>query len=1272
MLGVDFAREAQVAPLSRTPEVFTVATVAPEDTTILREVERRTGLRADARAATASQVLMLIDLAASELAARDVVWESAVQWLVDQRALSPEAVAQLKGQGHYGWGLAQQLESTRLARRDDLLQAGALLLGVPAVDMDRHVVLDAVLSLLPDPPADDLVPIFRVGSWLVVESDDLPEPASLRAIERGLGLHVQPELAWPPAIEAARARAAAAPPDGPLRSARPSLPGSASWIAALIARNNNEDIAFVERRVASTRAAAAGRLREARGAIRLVGEGAAVSAAALIPKPVATALNLNPIEVGASSVTVAVTQGLPPRVPRALEQLSGMGVIQRRGTVGEIRSALMRMPDPDQAPPRPSLLDTLAAGAYVPIDLLQRAEAGGDLEQVIAAPRDEGGIDGATFAEARAISYGLPNVSPLRWLPDRTVLRHLSEADVAEFQACPLRWDDGVVTIAFTDPAPERVRALSDRIGRPVLAAVAPPGEFAMAAASRGVDRGEVPSSVHLLTDRLVQAGKLSPADRVRAWHLVVDERLPGDEAVLAASTLMPADVAAEMAQVAGVPLVSLDLREEAREVVDAVGVRSIQTITVDPVDPAAAYHLPRPIAEQHVAISYEERDGRLTVAFADPTDEAARAAVQEALSSPITVVAAPRGEVRAATKRVNGQFSLGEHLRLAGIISRTELQHALRLSRATGVRLGQALRELRYITAEQLASFLAEQHEVPFFDLAEMELEEQVVRRLSEATARRYLAIPIFVTDSGITVAMSDPLNTAALETIRREVGQPVQPVWASEEAIEQVLERIYRAEYVERAATELLVRFPEDSASTVFTKRQLLWAAGIGALVVLGLLLDWKITLQVLFAAAAAFYTAFSSYKFYLIYRALGHEFEVPTSKEELAELGDASLPIYTVLVPMYREPQIVPLVVSALNSLDYPRSKLDIKVILEEDDAETVEAVRRLRLPPHMEMLIVPQGDPKGKPKACNYGLLHARGEYLVIYDAEDVPEIDQLRKAVVAFRKLPDEYVCLQAKLNYFNRNQNILTRWFTSAYSMWFDLLMPGLDGTGAPIPLGGTSNHFKTDRLREVGGWDPFNVTEDADVGLRIFKRGWNTAVIDSTTFEEANSAVGNWIRQRSRWVKGYMQTWLVHMRRPIKLWRELGTYGFFSFQMIMAGTIFGFLANPIFWTITVIWLVFRPDFINDLFPTPIFFMGAVTLYFGNFAFAYVAMAGALRRRYYGLVKWGLISPLYWILMSVAAWKAAYQLIFRPFYWEKTEHGLFRGEVVVSVGTERR
>lgn len=275
-------------------------------------------------------------------------------------------------------------------------------------------------------------------------------------------------------------------------------------------------------------------------------------------------------------------------------------------------------------------------------------------------------------------------------------------------------------------------------------------------------------------------------------------------------------------------------------------------------------------------------------------------------------------------------------------------------------------------------------------------------------------------------------------------------------------------------------------------------------------------------------------------LLKAALGRPDEHRIGLDELKALKDADLPVYTILVPMYKEPEVAQKIARYMTELDYPQDKLDVKLLLEEDDPETRQKIGEImdKLPSCFEVIVcksVPKGEPKTKPRACNWGLERAKGEYLVIYDAEDRPDGDQLKKAVVAFRRLEKDgkkaVACLQAKLNYFNAKQNALTRFFTLEYTNWFDLFLPGLHALYIPIPLGGTSNHFKTSVIKELGGWDPFNVTEDCDLGMRLARRKYRTEVLDSTTWEEANSRVGNWVRQRSRWIKGYFQTHLVHTR---------------------------------------------------------------------------------------------------------------------------------------------
>ncbi len=366
----------------------------------------------------------------------------------------------------------------------------------------------------------------------------------------------------------------------------------------------------------------------------------------------------------------------------------------------------------------------------------------------------------------------------------------------------------------------------------------------------------------------------------------------------------------------------------------------------------------------------------------------------------------------------------------------------------------------------------------------------------------------------------------------------------------------------------------------------------------------------------------------------------------------------PTYTILCPLYKESAIVPQFVEAIKSLNYLAEKLQVLFLTEEDDHETRAALYSMRLPRGFTILAVPKGSPQTKPRACNFGLLQAKGQFIVIFDAEDKPEPYQLKKAVLAFANHGPEVACVQAKLNYYNSTQNLLTRWFTAEYSTWFDIMLPGLQQRGFSLPLGGTSNHFRTEVLRALGGWDAFNVTEDCDLGLRISQYGLKTAMLDSTTYEEATSRVKSWLFQRSRWIKGYLQTYLVHMRHPVQTLQQRHLRKFFSLQLIVGAWTIVLLINPFMWALTALYLVFRPvQLYSILFPGPILYMGAFCLIFGNFFYVYIHLIGCLRRKEYALIKWVLLIPLYWVMMSMSAYIAFYQLIVKPHYWEKTQHG---------------
>jgi cellulose synthase/poly-beta-1,6-N-acetylglucosamine synthase-like glycosyltransferase len=368
-------------------------------------------------------------------------------------------------------------------------------------------------------------------------------------------------------------------------------------------------------------------------------------------------------------------------------------------------------------------------------------------------------------------------------------------------------------------------------------------------------------------------------------------------------------------------------------------------------------------------------------------------------------------------------------------------------------------------------------------------------------------------------------------------------------------------------------------------------------------------------------------------------------------LPKLSPETLPMYSIIAALYREAASVDGLLRAIERLDYPPEKLDVILAIEADDDETLAAIAACRSRMPITIVAVPAAGPRTKPKALNVALPFARGSFTVVYDAEDRPEQDQLLHALEAFRTGGEKLACVQARLCIDNTDDSWLTRFFTAEYAGQFDVFLGGLAALRLPVPLGGSSNHFRTAILRKIGAWDAYNVTEDADLGMRLARFGYRSGLITSTTYEEAPAALGPWLRQRTRWLKGWMQTWGVHMREPLRLKRELGLPGFLSLQLIVGGNVLAALVHPLF-TVALICGAMRD---TSIWLAAIY--GSCVLC-GYIASAALGWLGLARR---GLLKkaWALLlTPLHWLLLSLAAWRAFYQLIVSPYAWEKTTHGL--------------
>jgi cellulose synthase/poly-beta-1,6-N-acetylglucosamine synthase-like glycosyltransferase len=510
---------------------------------------------------------------------------------------------------------------------------------------------------------------------------------------------------------------------------------------------------------------------------------------------------------------------------------------------------------------------------------------------------------------------------------------------------------------------------------------------------------------------------------------------------------------------------------------------------------------------------------------------------------------------------------------------------------------------------------------------------------------------VPYGIAGDTLTVACSAPSDELRASLAKR-YGPTITLAIITPRDIRSLLEQQFGKAILKQCQTQIAREMPDYSASYTFTADQsialmLLLLALCAAFMLApeSTLLSALLIMNITYAITLAF-------KLLLLFKS-------PAPKQNRYQhkrlpSGD-DLPTYSILVPMYREAKGIPRLLAAMRALDYPTDKLDIKLIIEADDTETWRAIQKAQPEPYFDVIRVPKSTPRTKPKACSYALHFVRGDYVTIFDAEDQPEPLQLRKAVAAFCAAPADTICLQARLNYYNWRENLLTRCFAIEYASLFDIALPAMQRLGLPIPLGGTSNHIDLAKLRELRDWDPYNVTEDADLGIRLAMRGYRTQMLDSVTLEEAPVRFIPWLKQRSRWIKGYLQTWLVYMRKPRETYKRLGARAFWGFQLTIGGPCLVFLLAPFLWAFSALWLLgaISSPISNSLMAlcVGVFAIG----YLSHFTYAYVTIQ---RWRWGKMEVTALLFPFYWFCHSLAALKAFWQLLWRPHYWEKTQHSV--------------
>ena len=635
-----------------------------------------------------------------------------------------------------------------------------------------------------------------------------------------------------------------------------------------------------------------------------------------------------------------------------------------------------------------------------------------------------------------------------------------------------------------------------------------------------------------------------------------------------------------------------------------------------------------------------------------------------------------------AVTPRGPKRTPLGHLLRQMGALSDQDLATAVALQQREEARFGDILLANGFVTRADLYAALALQYNTSIADLKSEPPDVRLIDRLGAEFCIQNAVLPWKRVGGATVLICSRPDQFEALKAqMPKEFGR-LHLAIATEEDIQTALIAARHRSLAIRAETRVA---DHESCRT--------WDRGpVGRLAValllgvitlfvaapvagFALLTAWAVLTLVLNAAIRAVAAVH-----YLRKRRTGNTVEAARNNVEFLsrrhKKGMQKLPTVSIMVPLFHETEIAGRLVKRLSAISYPRELLDICLVVEEDDTLTQETIARSALPRWMRQITVPRGAVKTKPRALNFALDFCRGSIIGVYDAEDAPDPDQIHKITRRFAEAGPEVACLQGVLDFYNARTNWLSRCFTVEYAAWFRIVLPGLEKMGFAVPLGGTTLFFRREALEELGGWDAHNVTEDADLGIRLARHGYTTELIHTVTQEEANCRVWPWVKQRSRWIKGYAMTWGVAMRDPGALLRELGWWKFIGVQILFAGTLSQFVLAPVLWTFWALPLGL-PHPLVGVMPMGMFLgLGAVflTSELLNIAVGVMAVSGEKHR---WLRIWVPTLHFYYPLASLAALKGLGEILHKPFYWDKTVHGIFddhdpEDEVLSDDPTQRR
>ncbi len=606
--------------------------------------------------------------------------------------------------------------------------------------------------------------------------------------------------------------------------------------------------------------------------------------------------------------------------------------------------------------------------------------------------------------------------------------------------------------------------------------------------------------------------------------------------------------------------------------------------------------------------------------------------------------------KVRKTKPLKDNMLPLGELLVAANFVTQRQVEKALQIQQESGGKLGEILISEGYIRLIDCYKALAEQQKLPFIDLIHNPPDRAVLEASDARSYGKYQAVPVQMEAGTIVIATTD--ITPELTKWVAERYEDYRFVITSPFDIMHTLRSTFDDYYTNAACLDLWRHAPHFSAREIRVQPSRHFMPVVA--LILTVLVIWSFTSLVsLLALINGLFLLTLLFKCLFFSVGLKQRRAIDHQAGEREFMTAKDLPVYTLLVPLYKEKQVtIRHLIRSMRMLDYPKANLDIKLIVEADDEKTQEYILAEKPERYFDIVSVPASEPRTKPKACNYALQFALGDYITIYDAEDRPDPLQLKKVIHAFEQAPDKVVCIQSKLNYYNYNENILTRMFALEYASWFNFLLIGLERLHMPIPLGGTSNHFKRRILGELRAWDPFNVTEDADLGLRLALKGYQTRIIDSTTLEEAPITLKNWINQRSRWIKGYMQTCLVHLRSTRKMMETLRLHGVIGFLFFIAAPTLVYISKPFILLISAALFFYAPDL-----PDWFWWLTLGGLFGGIILHIAIGIIVAVVLRWWSMLPFTLLFPFYWVLHSIASFKAIWDFFRRPHHWEKTEHG---------------